>query len=197
MFYIKTKLLILFFTYFIYTNCHLRGPVEQQHLLNIDIVEIEEKSNKDNCPDINSTIINEIAIHKIFNYLTKINRDEIILRAQKWKSNKVKLIKNNTYEGYNTDNSGFISMAWKLPSPGFNTRRLSYFCTMNNKSDLRKGDAFFNNENNNSFLFNNWINPFSFNAYSERINKYIDLTTKNYSKLMSSNYFHCKYNNAV
>jgi len=197
----NNKLLILFLLYLIHINCHLRGPLSiignQLSDDKIELEEVKEKSNKDNCPHINSTIINEIAIHKIFNYLTKIKREEIILRASKWKNNKVKLLKNNTYEGYNTDNSGFISMAWKLPSPGFNTRRLSYFCTMNNKSDLRKGDVFFNVAHDDIYLFNDWINPFKFYAYSETKGKYIDLMTKNYSKLINSDYFHCKYNNAI
>jgi hypothetical protein len=205
--YLYIFLTIIFFYNFVIINGHLRGPIS------VETFAINESkdnnTNKNNCPNINSTIINEIEIKEIFQYLTKISRDEIIERAKNWKN--VKLINdknnnNNTFAGYNTDMAGYISMAWKLPSPGFNIRKLSYFCRKNNKSNkdnkdnknnIKKGDAFFNFNNNNTLLFNNWITPFSFNAYAQKFDKNIDLISKNYSKVIDLGYFHCQYYNVV
>jgi hypothetical protein len=208
--YLFIFLTIIFFYNFVIINGHLRGPIS------VETFAINESkdnnTNKNNCPNINSTILNEIEIKEIFQYLTKISRDEIIERAKNWKN--VKLINdknnnnnnNNTFAGYNTDMAGYISMAWKLPSPGFNIRKLSYFCRKNNKSNkdnknnknnIKKGDAFFNFNNNNTLLFNNWITPFSFNAYAQKFDKNIDLIPKNYSKVIDLGYFHCQYYNVV
>jgi hypothetical protein len=231
--YIYFFVIICFYN-FIVINGHLRGPISVETFV---INESKENNtNKNNCPNINSTIINEIEVHELFQYLTKISRNEIIERADKWKNvklyNEINNNNNHTFDGYNMDTAGYISMVWKLPSPGFNIRKLSYFCRKNESNDIdnkneskdidnknesndidnknesnsnnnnkknniKKGDAFFNFNNNDTLLFNNWINPFSFNAYSQKIDKKIDLIPKNYSKLIDLGYFHCIYKNVV
>ncbi len=87
-----------------------------------------------------------------------ISRDTIIARAQRWVDLKVPYSQTTTFEGYRTDCSGFVSMAWALPVPGRSTRNLAEVCTPITKDDLQPGDMMLL-EGSHAAIFAGWANP--------------------------------------
>lgn len=65
---------------------------------------------------------------------------QAVARAQVWVTKDVPYSQSATFDGYRTDCSGYISMAWGLTRPGLTTyslRRVGDFIT---KPQLRRGD---------------------------------------------------------
>ena len=71
--------------------------------------------------------------------LNCVSRDSIIARGQDWVNKNIPY--NKTYDGYRTDCSGFVSMAWGLPRPGHTTETLGGVSSVISKAQLQKGDA--------------------------------------------------------
>lgn len=68
-----------------------------------------------------------------------VSRSSIIARGQDWVDKNVPY--NKTYDGYRTDCSGFVSMAWGLPRPGHTTSTLGEVSKTISKGELQSGDA--------------------------------------------------------
>ncbi|MFC6132744.1 NlpC/P60 family protein, partial [Streptomyces spororaveus] len=78
-----------------------------------------------------------------------ITRSAVIARAKTWVDAKVPYSMNNYRDGYRTDCSGLVSMAWNLGTSAW-TGNLDTFADRISKNDLRKGDM---------LLFHNPSNP--------------------------------------
>ena len=68
-----------------------------------------------------------------------VSRQTILDRGQDWVNKNIPYDK--TYDGYRTDCSGFVSMAWGLPRPGHTTESLGGVSTTISKAQLQGGDA--------------------------------------------------------
>lgn len=68
-----------------------------------------------------------------------VARGTIIARGQDWVDKNIPY--NKTYDGYRTDCSGFVSMAWGLPRPGHTTETLGQVSSQIGKNELQSGDA--------------------------------------------------------
>lgn len=68
-----------------------------------------------------------------------VARSTIISRGQDWVDKNIPY--NKTYDGYRTDCSGFVSMAWGLPRPGHTTETLGSVSKTISKGELQAGDA--------------------------------------------------------
>ena len=69
-----------------------------------------------------------------------ITRDEIIARAQDWVDRNVQYSQSRTFEGYRTDCSGFVSMAWTLDH-SYTSRSIGSRATRIDIDELLPGDA--------------------------------------------------------
>ena len=65
------------------------------------------------------TFENSLKTHK--NDLQCVQRSVIAARAQNWIDNHVPYNQEGMHDGYRTDSSGFVSMAWALAKPGLTT----------------------------------------------------------------------------
>ncbi|MFF3110077.1 peptidoglycan-binding protein [Kitasatospora sp. NPDC057904] len=79
----------------------------------------------------------------------RLTRAQILARAQGWIDAKVPYSMNRYRQGYRTDCSGFVSMAWSLPGSHW-TGDLHQYATRITKTELRPGDM---------LLFHNTANP--------------------------------------
>jgi len=68
------------------------------------------------------------------------SRSAIIDRAQVWVNNHVPYSQTSTYQGYRTDCSGYVSMAWAVAKPGYTTFTLPSISHPISKNDLQEGD---------------------------------------------------------
>ncbi|MFB0629355.1 hypothetical protein ACEPPI_18650, partial [Streptomyces sp. AB3(2024)] len=76
-----------------------------------------------------------------------ITRSEAVARAESWVGKGLKYSWDNTYQGYRTDCSGYVSMGWKLGTPGLDTTRFvpsGAASWLGGKGDLKPGDALLN-----------------------------------------------------
>lgn len=80
-----------------------------------------------------------------------ITRSAVIARAKTWADAKVPYSMNDYLDGYRTDCSGLVSMAWNLGTNAW-TGNLDTYATRITKSELKKGDM---------LLFHNPSNPTS------------------------------------
>ncbi|WP_424217673.1 FG-GAP repeat domain-containing protein (plasmid) [Streptomyces sp. BI20] len=80
-----------------------------------------------------------------------ITRSAVIARAKTWVDAKVPYSQSDYRDGYRTDCSGMVSMAWNLGTNAW-TGNLDDYATRITKNELRKGDA---------LLFHNAANPTS------------------------------------
>ncbi|MGW2043726.1 FG-GAP repeat domain-containing protein [Streptomyces sp. NPDC001858] len=78
-----------------------------------------------------------------------ITRSAVIARAKTWVDAQVPYDQNGYRDGYRTDCSGMVSMAWNLGTNAW-TGDLDTYATRISKSELRKGDM---------LLFHNTANP--------------------------------------
>lgn len=82
---------------------------------------------------------------------------EATARAAVWVTRDVPYSQGATFDGYRTDCSGYVSMAWGLARPGLSTyslRRVGDFIT---KPQLRRGDALLS-PTTHVVLFDSWAN---------------------------------------
>ncbi|KAL0213744.1 hypothetical protein P9112_005928 [Eukaryota sp. TZLM1-RC] len=74
-----------------------------------------------------------------------VRRQTVLARGKRWVDKGVPYSQKKTFEGYRTDCSGFVSMAWKLAKPGRTTRNLSGVSKrISKKSQIQPGDAMLN-----------------------------------------------------
>ncbi|MFG2734288.1 hypothetical protein ACGFX7_05655 [Streptomyces harbinensis] len=76
----------------------------------------------------------------------QITRTEVINRAANWVGRGLQYSWTNTYQGYRTDCSGYVSMAWKLGTPGLDTTSFvpRGYASWISKDALKPGDALLN-----------------------------------------------------
>ena len=89
-----------------------------------------------------------------------LTRNEVLTRAQRWVDRKVPYNQGAYFEGYRTDCSGYVSMAWKL-SNSETTPTLPYFSFRIAKADLQPGDILLNTSPGNAghvTIFHKWAN---------------------------------------
>jgi cell wall-associated NlpC family hydrolase len=79
----------------------------------------------------------------------------MISRAQEWVDKHVPYSQTGTYDGYRTDCSGFVSMAWQLGKPGLTTQTMHTVATNIAKGSLQAGDAL-NCDTEHIVLFGGW-----------------------------------------
>jgi len=60
-----------------------------------------------------------------------------------------------THDGYRTDCSGFVSMAWELTKPGLVTQSMHTVASNITKAQLQNGDAI-NCDSEHILLFGGW-----------------------------------------
>lgn len=82
-------------------------------------------------------------------------RSTIVARGQDWVNKHVPYSQSKTYDGYRTDCSGFVSMAWMLSKPGLTTYTMNSVSKSINKADLQAGDAIIC-ESSHVVLFAGW-----------------------------------------
>lgn len=97
-----------------------------------------------------------------------VKRAEIIERAAKWVEENVAYSQILHYDGYRTDCSGFVSMAWQLTSStgtefSAYTGNLAQFATKITKDELKAGDILLNEnatiyDNRHVVIFHKWAN---------------------------------------
>ncbi len=69
-----------------------------------------------------------------------LTRPEIISRAQRWVDLEVPYNQSGRFEGWRTDCSGMMSMAWKLWQPGYTSRTLAPYGVRISRDELQPGD---------------------------------------------------------
>lgn len=84
-----------------------------------------------------------------------IGRSTIISRGQNWVDKHVPYNQGGTYDGYRTDCSGFVSMAWMLSKPGLTTYTMGSVSHGISKDSLAAGDAM-NCASRHILLFAGW-----------------------------------------
>lgn len=80
-----------------------------------------------------------------------------MLRAQRWVDLHVPYSQQGSFEGWRTDCSGFVSMAWQLlfAKPGLTTYTMHTVAHNINKDDLINGDAM-NCDSRHILIFGGW-----------------------------------------
>lgn len=81
----------------------------------------------------------------------------IMLRAQRWVDLHVPYSQQGSFEGWRTDCSGYVSMAWELTfaKPGLTTYTMHTVAHNINKDDLINGDAL-NCDSRHIVIFGGW-----------------------------------------
>jgi len=70
-----------------------------------------------------------------------VSRNTMIARAQVWVDNHVPYSQSGSYQGYRTDCSGYVSMAWETSKPGYTTFTMHDIAHPISKNDLAPGDV--------------------------------------------------------
>jgi hypothetical protein len=109
-------------------------------------------------------------VHSAFS----VGRDAILTRAKTWLEPQVPYNQRGWYQGYREDCSGFVSMAWGLPT-SLTTYTLATVADPITKDELQPGDVL-NNANGGGnpnlahvLIFESWVDSShtSYNAYEE------------------------------
>lgn len=104
----------------------------------------------------NVTIVNNTSYnYSAYILPTCVSRTTMIDRAQVWVDKHVPYNQGGTYDGYRTDCSGYVSMAWELSKPGLTTQTMHTVAHNISKSQLEKGDAL-NCDSEHIVLFGGW-----------------------------------------
>jgi len=73
-----------------------------------------------------------------------VDRGTMISSAQVWVDNQVPYDQGSTYQGYREDCSGYVSMAWEGPQPGWTTSTLPGVANPIDQGDMQEGDVLLN-----------------------------------------------------
>ncbi|KAL0244181.1 hypothetical protein GEMRC1_008266 [Eukaryota sp. GEM-RC1] len=100
-----------------------------------------------------------------------VSRQTVLAHGKRWVDLHIPYSQSKTFEGYRTDCSGFVSMAWGLSKPGLTTRTISSVSRSISKNDLREGDALLGS--GHVVLFVKWANSAhtQYLAYEESSSK--------------------------
>ncbi|MFB2970221.1 S8 family serine peptidase [Aerosakkonema sp. BLCC-F183] len=98
--------------------------------------------------------------------------NNILARAKKWVDQGIPYNQSAYYQGYRQDCSGFVSMAWQLPTSAVTGTLPQYAITLNSKDELQPGDAINNcgiGNGGHVVLFVKWVDKAQgkFIAYEE------------------------------
>lgn len=91
---------------------------------------------------------------------TDTQRAEILRRAKRWSDLGLGYSMSRTFEGYRTDCSGMVSMAWGLPAPGLTTDTLHQVAHPIGKDALLPGDVLVNTAPGaagHTLIFAGWV----------------------------------------
>ncbi|MYS79552.1 hypothetical protein [Embleya scabrispora] len=102
--------------------------------------------------------------------------DEIVARAKRWADLRLRYSMSGLHDGYRTDCSGLVSMAWGLPPPGLTTVTLPEVSHRIAEDDLRPGDILLNTAPGaagHTLIFAGWADAAhtSYHAYEESASK--------------------------
>ncbi|MBP0452615.1 VCBS repeat-containing protein [Kitasatospora sp. RG8] len=94
----------------------------------------------------------------------RITRDEALARADAWVNLGLGYSWTTYHDGYRQDCSGYVSMAWKLATPGLDTTSFvpSGVASWISKGDLKPGDALLNDaagSGGHIVMFDHWTDP--------------------------------------
>jgi hypothetical protein len=122
-----------------------------------------------------------------------ITPTQVINRAKTWltavNGHQVPYSQTDTFGGYRTDCSGYVSMALQLPKPGPNTVGLAtstYTTKFAKKANLRKGDLIIDANGSSTtrhvVIFQSWANAgkTAYNAYEQRGGHGTDHSVRSY-----------------
>lgn len=85
-----------------------------------------------------------------------IDRNAVISRAETWLNPPVPYSQSKYKDGYRTDCSGYVSMAWNLGT-NYNTNTLLTITNPISKGDLQRGDILLNS-GSHVVIFHSWAN---------------------------------------
>ncbi|MGW1997356.1 hypothetical protein [Embleya sp. NPDC001921] len=102
--------------------------------------------------------------------------DEIVARAKRWADLRLGYSMTGLHDGYRTDCSGLVSMAWGLPPPGLTTVTLPEVSHPIGKDDLRPGDILLDTAPGaagHTLIFAGWADAAhtTYHAYEESASK--------------------------
>ncbi|MEV0674962.1 hypothetical protein AB0I60_00425 [Actinosynnema sp. NPDC050436] len=109
------------------------------------------------------------AVDRVVAGAEPISRSEVITRARTWLTPPVPYSMEQWYQGWRTDCSGYVSMAWRLDS-SLTTVSLPSIAHRIEKQELRAGDVMMNGgpdsggANGHVVIFERWVDD-SHNAY--------------------------------
>jgi len=86
-----------------------------------------------------------------------VDRGTMISNAQVWVDNQVPYDQGSTYQGYREDCSGYVSMAWEGPQPGWTTSTLPGVANPIDQGDMQQGDVLLN-VGEHVVIFGGWAN---------------------------------------
>ena len=89
-----------------------------------------------------------------------VTRAEVIDRASEWSAKRVPYSQSRYHEGYRTDCSGYVSMAWGLPD-SLTTWTIPRVAKRIGKGELKPGDVLLNNDGGalrHVVIFGGWAN---------------------------------------
>eukprot|EP01117_Protostelium_nocturnum_P004394 TRINITY_DN158_c0_g1_i3.p3 TRINITY_DN158_c0_g1~~TRINITY_DN158_c0_g1_i3.p3 ORF type:complete len:124 (-),score=30.30 TRINITY_DN158_c0_g1_i3:53-424(-) len=119
-------------------------------------------------------------------------------RAQDWVNKNVPYNQKGSHDGYRTDCSGFVSMAWGLAKPGMTTRNLDTVTKPISRNDLQPGDALLL-KGTHVVLFGGWTDASKthFTVYQEPSSgRNAEAKTSSYSYWEGKGYQPIRYNGA-
>jgi Ricin-type beta-trefoil lectin domain len=98
--------------------------------------------------------------------------NDVLQRAKVWVDQRVSYNQGSYYQGYRQDCSGFVSMAWRLPTSAVTGTLPQYSNTLSSLDQLQPGDAINNRKSGNYghvVLFVAWVDKAQgkFTAYEE------------------------------
>jgi hypothetical protein len=125
-----------------------------------------------------------------------VSRVEMIDRAQHWVDARVPYSQSDYFEGYRADCSGYVSMAWKLPS-SYVTWTLEEVCTRISRSQLQAGDIILA-PSHHVLIFHKWIDSDRFYEYAQHdFGQVASHDATSYSYYESQGYFPCRFNSVA
>jgi len=86
-----------------------------------------------------------------------VDRTTMIANAQVWVDDQVPYNQGATFQGYREDCSGYVSMAWEGPQPGWDTNTLPSVSNQIEQDSLQNGDVLLN-VGEHVVIFGGWAN---------------------------------------
>lgn len=108
--------------------------------------------------------------------IAAVDAGAIVARAKRWADLRLGYSMTGFHDGYRTDCSGLVSMAWGLPRPGLTTVTLPEVSRPIDKEELRPGDILLNRSPGaigHTLIFTGWADAAHsrYHAYEESASK--------------------------